>query len=730
MFILQNTPRAEESMGGVSLSVESTTDTAAKVDLTLDMVEAGGRLTGRIEYNTDLFDASTIERMASHFRNLLEGVARDPRQNVAALPLLGEDEAERLLVGFNDTAADYECDICLHQLFEAQAARTPEATAVIFEDVALTYQQLDERANQLAHHLRSLGVGRESLVGVLLERSEQMVVSVLAVLKAGGAYVPLDPSYPHERLRFMLEDSGARVLVTQESLAELVSGVAAEVVSLDGDAALISGRGGAAVSSCVRPDNAAYVIYTSGSTGRPKGVVVSHRNVVNFLTSMAERPGLTDSDVLLSVTTLSFDIAGLEIYLPLVKGARVVIAGREAASDAAHLDDLMRRSGVTVMQATPATWRLLVESKWDGRDGLKILCGGEALPADLAARLLERCGELWNLYGPTETTIWSSVSKVTRAADSSSIGKPIANTQIYVLDALMSPVPAGVAGELYIGGDGLAHGYLNRPSLTAERFVPDPFGGDGGRLYRTGDLVRYLADGRIEFLGRIDHQVKVRGFRIELGEVEAAIRTHAAVRDCVVVVRESEGGDRRLVAYVVAEGDGASAAELRAHLKERLPDYMSPAAWVTLEELPLTPNGKVDRRALPEPGGAGAAVAREYVAPRTQVEEELARVWAQVLGVERVGAGDNFFELGGHSLLATQVMTQVRDTFGVELPVRRLFESPVLAELALAVEERQVEQADDEKLAELLAELDGLTEVEAEAMAAGEELIDAGASNE
>ncbi|HEX2188606.1 MAG TPA: amino acid adenylation domain-containing protein, partial [Longimicrobiaceae bacterium] len=640
--------------------------------------QAGARLKAEIRYDRALVEAEAAERLGGHLETLLDSLAADPLRRIAEVSLLSAAERARVVGEWNRTAAAYPRERCIHELFADQAARTPGAVAVVSGGDALTYAELERRSDRLARRLAAVGVRPETPVGVCLERGADMVVALLGVLKAGGAYLPLDPSYPAERLAYMLGDSGAPVLLTQSSLAGALPAFGGARLCVDEEADEPAGAPAAAADA----RNAAYVIYTSGSTGRPKGVVVPHRAVVNFLGSMRARPGLSAEDTLLAVTTLSFDIAGLELFLPLTTGARVVVADRETASDGARLRDALAASGATVMQATPATWRMLLEAGWEGTPGLKALCGGEALPRDLAEGIAARCAELWNLYGPTETTIWSTAGRVEPGAGAVSIGGPIANTQVYLLDGGLEPVPAGVAGELYVGGDGVTRGYLGRPELTAERFVPDALGGEpGARLYRTGDRVRWTADGRLEYLGRTDHQVKVRGFRIELGEVEAALREHARVGEAVAVVREDAPGDRRLVAYVT--GEAATPAELRAHLRERLPEHMVPGAFVALERLPLTANGKVDRRALPAPelGAAGA-----YVAPRTATEEVLAGIFAEVLGAARVGAEDGFFELGGHSLLAMRAVSRVRQALGTELPLRALFEAPTVAALAGRVE--------------------------------------------
>ena len=685
MFALQNTPREGLELEGLRLSPVALDAGTAKFDLTLEAVERGEELTCELEYDAELFEAGTAERLLGHYERLLEAAAVDPDRPHSHLPLLTPQEERQLLVEWNDTARDYPTRATIHELFEQQAGRTPEATALECGDERLSYQELNRRANQLAHLLRRRGVGPGVPVGLYLERSAEMLVALLGVLKAGGAYLPLDPSNPQERLGFILEDAQAPVLLTESRLAGQLSSCRAEAIHLDAVGQELARETETAPAGVVTADDLAYVLYTSGSTGKPKGVEVGHRAVVNLLCAMRERPGLGPRDVMLAVTTLSFDIAGLELLLPVTVGARVVVAGGEDVADGRRLSRLLTESGATVMDGTPATWRMLIESGWGGDGRLKMMCGGEALAPELAAGLLERGGQLWNLYGPTETTIYSTGYRV-KAGGRILIGRPVANTQIYVLDQRQRPVPVGVAGELYIGGDGLARGYLNRPELTQEKFVPHPFGGEAGaRLYRTGDLVRYLSTGELEYLGRIDHQVKIRGFRIELGEIESALSEHAAVAESVVAAGEDGRGERRLVAYVVPAGGAAPAAgELRGHLKKKLPDYMIPSQFVALDKMPRTSSGKVDRRALPAPGRPESEV--EFVAPRNAVERALADVWAEVLGVERVGAHDNFFELGGHSLLATQIISRVRDTFQVDLPLRRLFESPTLAGLAGVVE--------------------------------------------
>ena len=693
MFALQNVPRHTLKLAGLEVSSVAVGTGTAKFDLSLSVLEEQrGGLRASLEYNTDLFDAATTERMLGHWRNLLEGVVADPEQRISELPLLTQAERHQLLVGWNETKTDYPNDKCIHELFEAQVEQSPDAVAVVFEDKALTYGELNRRANQLAHYLRKLGVGPEARVGICVERSLEMVIGLLGILKAGGAYVPLDTTYPRERLSFMLSDARVQVLLTQRQLFESLPVHGAQIVCVDSEWEVIARGNEDNAINAVRPENLAYVVYTSGSTGAPKGVQITHGSVVNFLNSMRQRPGLTDQDILVAVTTLSFDIAGLELYLPLSVGARVEILSREATSDGKQLLEKLDTSGATVMQATPATWRLLLEAGWRGSPLLKILCGGEALPRELAAQLATRGSSLWNLYGPTETTIWSAFKEVEVGRGVVTIGRPIGNTEIYILDSDLQPVPVGMSGELYIGGKGLARGYLGHSDLTAEKFVPNPFGKKAGaRLYRTGDLARYCANGKIEFLGRVDHQVKVRGFRIELGEIEATLEEHPAIKAAVVAARERGPDDTRLVAYYLLNHlePEPTVSELRAYVRTKLPEYMVPAAFVTLDRLPLTPSGKVDRRALPDPDGLHVAESAGYVAPRTAMEELIAKIWQELLGVERVGVHDNFFDLGGHSLLSMRVIARIERESGQRISPREiLFQT--LGQLAAACEERAV----------------------------------------
>ncbi len=587
-----------------------------------------------------------------------------------------------------------------HELFEAQVAATPNATALVFEGRAMSFSELDQRANLLANYLRSEGVGPDTLVGHYLERGLDMVVGLLAILKAGGAYVPLDPAYPRPCLRHMLDDSGVRLVLTQRSLVDDLAGHQTRPVVLDGEWEMIAACPRVPPGNPPTANQLAYVIYTSGSTGRPKGVQISHGALLNFLRSMRRSPGLSSRDVLLAITSLSFDIAALELLLPLAVGAPCVLVGRDVASDGAKLAAKLVESGASVMQATPTTWLMLLESGWDGDDGLTILCGGEAMPRELADRLRPRCRELWNLYGPTETTIWSTLERVELSNKPVSIGAPIDNTEVYVLSPDGQPVDVGCEGEIYIGGDGVARGYWNRPKLTAERFVPDPFSGrPGARLYKTGDLARWHADGRLEYLGRIDHQVKIRGFRIELEAIDASLSRHPLVARVVTVAREDTPGEKRLVSYVVRAripsgqiaSTGIKEADLRQYLVERLPAPMIPATFVMLDAMPLTPNGKIDRAALPPPDPRALRCEIEFVPPADELETALASDWERVFARSPIGVEDDFFMLGGHSLLALRLVMAMEQTSGHRLPIGALIQAPTIRQLARVIRNATLE---------------------------------------
>ncbi|MEH1778655.1 MAG: amino acid adenylation domain-containing protein [Nostoc sp.] len=657
-------------------------------ELFINATESHGQLILECQYNTNLFDADTIRRRMAEFETLLSGIVANPNQTIAKLPILPAVE-QQLLATWNNTQTAYPQDICIHQLFEAQVEKTPDAIAVVFEDEQISYRELNLRANQLAHYLQSLGVAPEVLVGLCVERSLEMVVGVLGILKAGGAYVPLDYAYPQERLAFMLQDAQVSVLLTQEKLKSGLPNHQAKIICLDTNWQS-QDYGLDNPTHNITSNNLAYVIYTSGSTGQPKGVQIQHQSAVNLLNAVAQEPGLTAEDTLLSVTSLSFDIAVSEIFLPLSVGAKLVLVSREVAADGTKLLKTLTTSGATFMQPTPVTWRLLLAAGWQGSPQLKMISTGEALPRDLANQLLPKGACLWNLYGPTETTIWSTGYKVTTANKAIDIGCPLANTQTYILDSHLQPVPIGISGELYIGGEGLARGYLNRPDLTAEKFISNPFSPNPkSRLYKTGDLARYLPDGHIEYLGRIDYQVKLRGFRIELGEIETALLQHSEVKEAVVIIREDTPNENSLVGYIVAETGQDSLqviSQLRRFLKQQLPDFMVPTIFMALEAMPLTPNGKVDRKALPKPDASRPELEANYIAPRTPIEQQIADIWTQVLNVKQVGIYDNFFELGGYSLLGIQVVSRVRQALQAEILMSNLFELPTVADLAERVE--------------------------------------------
>ena len=688
--LLSMQPRGDGGSGGRRQG-DGETPVAALYDLNLEIRESGEHIEGWLRFNTDLFDPTTAERLARRFEALLEHVAEEPEQAVLELPLLLPGERHALLAEWNDTAAP-DLAVPMHRGIAAREVEDPEAVAVVGRQVHLTRSALGRAVRGLAQRLRAVGVGPGVPVGLLVERGPQLVVGLLGILEAGGAYLPLDPDYPSERLAFLLEDCGAPVVVTgavsESVVAPLVAG--RQRLTLND----LAGEDGPQGPS-IPPTELAYVIYTSGSTGRPKGVEISHGALANFLTAMARQPGLNAEDVLLALTSPSFDIAALELFLPLLVGARVEIA--EQPGDGAALLRRLNTSRATVVQATPSGWRLLLAAGFTG-GGLRALCGGEALAPDLATTLANGCDALWNLYGPTETTVWSTTERL-EPHQPVNAGRPIRQTSIHLLDPRFHPVPTGARGELWIGGSGLARGYRRRPSLTAERFVPDPFSQVlGARLYRTGDLARQLGDGRIQVLGRADQQVKVRGHRIELGEIEAALAAHPAIAQAAVVLRH-DGGEPRLVAYGVPAGGGEppTPEALRSDLGQRLPAAMVPALFVPLEALPTTPNGKVDRRALPAPQPVRRTA---LVAPRNAEEEALAALWGDLLEVEDVGIRDNFFDLGGHSLLLARVQAEIHRRLGVELSIVDLFQYPTIETLArhLRGDEEKATEPDPERL--------------------------------
>ncbi|HEU0079641.1 MAG TPA: amino acid adenylation domain-containing protein, partial [Longimicrobiaceae bacterium] len=699
--------------GGLRVEPLEEESATAKFDLSLLVSDDGRRLEGQLNYRTDLFEAATVRRLLEAFERLLEGVAADPERRIGEIGLLSAAERKEL-ESWNATASAFP-QACVHELFAVQAARTPEAVALVHGGESVTYTDLEERANRLAHHLRRRGVAPDVRVALCLERSVDMLVAVLGILKAGGAYVPLDPAYPQERLSYMLADCGARVLLTQAGLAERLLECGAAAVRLDADRDEIARESAAAPAVEVHPQNLAYVIYTSGSTGTPKGVAMPHGPLVNLLAWQEGDWRGPRVAVTLHFATISFDASFHEIFSCWCTGGRLVLADEEARWDPEATLRLLEAEGVERLFLPSVALQHVAEEAVARGTPLPALrevqTAGEQLRASEAIRgWLGALGvPLHNHYGPSETHVVTSHTLHGPAGGwplLPPIGRPIANTRAYVLDAHLRPVLPGVPGELYLGGECLARGYLGRPELTAERFLPDPFSAPGGRMYRTGDRVRWLADGTLEFHGRVDQQVKIRGFRVEPGEVVEALLRHPGVREAVVTVWEDVSGEKRLAAYVVP-GDGAELApeELRERLRERLPEYMVPAAYVVLESLPLTPSGKTDRRALPAPAGRAG---RAYAAPRTPTEEALCAIWAEVLGLERVGIDDHFFELGGHSLRATRIASRVRQTFGVDVPLRALFATPTVAALAAAVDEELIRSVDASELAELRDLLGGI----------------------
>jgi amino acid adenylation domain-containing protein/non-ribosomal peptide synthase protein (TIGR01720 family) len=692
VFTFQNAPIGSTALEGLSVERMGAVGGSAKFDLLLTMTEGQEGLLASFEYNTDLFDASTIERLARHFRALLEGAVRAPGETLAALPLISLEERQTLLVDWNRTAAPYPAEATLHGLFEARAAETPEAVALCFEGREVVYREISEQANRLAHHLLSLGAGKGVTVGICIERSPAMIVALLAVLKTGAAYVPLDPTYPRERLGVMIEISGLSILVTQAALVPALPEHQGRVVLID-DPAAFTACSAESPAVAVDPWDTAYVMYTSGSTGAPKGVMGTHTGMVNRCCWMWKAYPFQPGEVCCQKTTLSFGDSIWEIFGPLLQGVPAVLFPDATVKDLGRFVRALAEHRISRLVLVPSLLRALLDTHDDLAARLPDLhtwtTSGEALSAELCERFLASLPgrRLLNLYGCSEVSADATCFVPSEApfGQRVPIGKPLENVQMYVLDRRMSPVPVGVSGELYVGGVGIARGYLHRPDLSAERFLPDPFlPGPRALLFRTGDLGRYLPSGDIEYLGRADQQVKIRGFRIELGEVEVALAAHPAVKQVIVAARDYEGGDRRLVAYVVPAAEPPSVAALRAFLKDRLPEYMVPQIIVLLAQLPLTPSGKVDRRRLPAPE-ASASVARNYVAPRGPTEEALASLFAELLHAPQVGAHDGFFELGGHSLLATQAIARIRDSFGVELPLRALFEAPAPAELALRI---------------------------------------------
>ena len=690
MFVLQSEELPPLQLPGLKVEHFRVGNTMANFDLTLDIVERDGQLVCLFESNADLFEADSIVRMMGHFQNLVAGLVANPEERISHLPLLSQAERRQLLIEWNDTKTDYPSDRCMQELFEQQVESRPEALALISRAGQLTYHELNARANQLAHYLRKRGVTADTRVGVCIDRSPAMIVALLGILKAGGAYVPLDPDYPQARLKFMLEDARVPVLLTQSSLLLNLPPSAAEVICIDDLSETIARESQDNPQVVTTADSLAYVMYTSGSTGKPKGVAVKHRNVVRLVKN-TNYASFSADEVFLQFAPVSFDAATFEIWGSLLNGARLALMPPAQVS-LQELGLALKRYRVTTLWLTAGLFSLMVENHLDDLRGLRqLLAGGDVLSVPHVRRVVEQLKDcrLINGYGPTENTTFTCcypLEDLAQVNGSVPIGYPISNTSVYILDAWMNPAPIGVPGELYIGGDGLAHGYLDRPELNAERFVRDPFSSaSGARLYKTGDLVRYRATGEIDFLGRIDNQVKVRGFRIELGEIEAALAEHSSVREAVVIARKDEG-DKHLVAYLTArEARELIVDELRGFLQQKLPGHMVPSVFVVLETLPLSPSGKVDRRALPSTNGFKPNPAKGFSAPGDELELKLTRLWEKVVGIDAIGVNDNFFELGGHSLLAVRLFAQIEKLFGKNLPLATLFSAPTVKQLARAL---------------------------------------------
>jgi len=691
MLIMQNIDMKEIEIEGTCIKPYGMENRVSKFDITLEAVEEGEKLGITIEYCSRLFNKDTIVRMAGHLMNALRSMAQNTGKRISEIEILGEEEKHKLLHEFNDTYAEYPKNKTIQELFEEQAERTPDNTAVVYEDRQLTYRELNEKSNQLGRQLREKGVVSDSIVGIMVERSPEMIVGIMGILKAGGAYLPIDPEYPKDRIEYMLEDSCANMLLTEKQLRNNIA-YEAEVVELNDEKSYAAD--GSNLESINSSSDLAYIIYTSGSTGKPKGVMIEHRNVINFIKGMERKIEFASTDRVLAVTTVCFDIFGLETLLPLTVGAGIMLANKNQQEDVALLNEFITEKDVNVLQLTPSRLQLLNEHK-NFRGSFKrvksIIVGGEAFPENLykrTAKEIDDAANIYNVYGPTETTIWSTAAKL-ETDRSITIGKPISNTKIYIVDKYKNLQPVGVAGELCIGGEGLARGYFKRPELTAEKFVPNPFE-PGTRMYKTGDLARWLPDGNIEFIGRLDNQVKIRGFRIELGEIESRLLSHAGIKEAVVAAREEESEGKYLCAYLVGDKE-LTAGEVREHLSKVLPDYMVPSYFIQLPKMPLTPNGKIDRLALPEPDGS-IVTGVEYEAARNEVEEKLVKIWQEVLKSDRVGINDNFFELGGHSLRATSMVGKLHKELNIEISLREIFKTPTIKGLAEYI---KVSKSDD-----------------------------------
>ncbi|MBW4417620.1 MAG: amino acid adenylation domain-containing protein [Myxacorys californica WJT36-NPBG1] len=722
-FDFQELPK-KRCQNNLAFSIQKLCSYIDRFNLKLFCTQQNDSLNVEFHYDANAFNETDIQRLSEHFASLLESAVTHPKNSIAQLNLLNDRHRHQLLVEFNQTQANFVPYQCVHQRFEAQAEQTPDQIAIVFEDQRLTYRELNCRANQLAHYLQKLGVNSEVVVGICCDRSLDSIVALLGILKAGGAYLPLDPAMPTERRTRVLQDAKATVLLTQQSLVNQFGNFTQPIVCLDRDFDLITQESSQNCISQTTSENLAYVIYTSGSTGAPKGVAIEHRQLLNYLDGILHQLALPKGAHFAMVSTFAADLGNTAIFPALCTGGCLHIISQQRSIDPEVLAQYCCNHSIDCLKIVPSHLSALLSCTYPEAilPRQRLILGGEALSWDLVKTVQELAPDcrIFNHYGPTEATIGVLTYEVkldqpTHISKTVPLGRPLANTQIYILDAELQPVPVGAVGELYIGGNSLARGYLNQPKLTAEKFIPHPFmSGTEARLYRTGDLARYLPDGNIEFLGRIDHQVKIRGFRIELGEIEAVLKQHSIVKEAVVAVKEDTSGELRLVAYVLPhEQEMLDKCELHRWLSEKLPEYMMPSAFVMLKTLPLTANGKLDRQALPVPDFTHTTL-ENFVAPRNPIEQTLADIWAEVLKLDQVGIYDNFFELGGHSLLATQVVSRLRQTFQVELPLHHLFEATTIADLAVVIVQKLTEQTDETMLAQMLAELEELSEEDAQ----------------
>jgi amino acid adenylation domain-containing protein len=740
MFTLQNTPPSSQSLGDLSLGRMRLPKSSAKFDLALDVFTRENGFNLQLEFNTDLYEPETAARLLVHFQTLLRSLVQDPSQNINTVNMLTEAEQAQIIDEWNSEKVGIP-PVCLHELFENQAAKWPDATAVVCGEESITYGELDKRANQLARMLQGKGVTPEQIVGIYLSRSIEMVATVLGVMKAGGAYLPMDPNYPLDRLQYMIEEAQVSVMITTEELHLATPDLVAQtVVCIDRDKDAIAAESTDKPHSGVQPENLIYVTFTSGSTGRAKGVMIEHRNVVNVFEAWDKSYHLSTIGSHLQMASFSFDVFTGDLSRALCSGAKLVLCPTEVLLDPAQLYQMLSSHEIEAAEFVPAVIRPLIqylEAEGKKLEHLKLMVvGSDTWQSDEYRRLQNVCGNhtrVINSYGVTEATIDSTYFEMadteTAGAEFVPIGRPFANTTIYLLDQFGNPVPVGVPGELFQGGKGVARGYLNRPDLTAEKFVELDLPTAGGtireRLYRTGDLAKYRSDGNIAIIGRADNQVKLRGYRIELGEIESVLSRHPDVKECVVALRQDVPGEKRLIAYLTTASGIIEPAELRTFLRGSLPDFMLPSGYVLMTEWKLTPNGKIDRKQLPKPERIASTDESSYVAPNTSAEQAISQIWADLLGVDKVGINDNFFELGGHSLLATQTVSRIRDLLGCEVPLRVLFETPTVGEVAARIEQELgsskldltvgilQSSEDDQELERLLAELESVSDEEA-----------------